>query len=87
MDQALGMIGMIGEITVTKDLETGKIILSKPEAVPLITHYDSGFANVRIYRWENYTEELGKRHGCPGFTYDFAKKTIEKQVNIVDYLP
>lgn len=87
MDQALGMIGMIGEITVTKDLETGKIILSEPEAVPLITHYDSGFANVRIYRWENYTEELGKRHGCPGFTYDFAKKTIEKQVNIVDYLP
>lgn len=87
MDQALGMIGMIGEITVTKDLETGKIILSDPTAVPLITHYDSGFANVRIYRWENYTEELGKRHGCPGFTYDFAKKTIEKQVNIVDYLP
>lgn len=87
MDQALGMIGMIGEITVTKDLETGKIILSEPEAVPLITHYDSGFANVRIYRWENYTKELGNRHGCPGFSYDFAKNTIEKQVKIVDYLP
>ena len=87
MDQALGMIGMIGEITVTKDLETGKIILSEPEAVPLITHYDSGFANVRIYRWENYTEELGKRHGCAGFNYKFAKNTIEKQVKIVDYLP
>lgn len=86
MDQALGMIGMLGELTVTKDLETGKIIISEPEAIPIITHYDSGFANVKIYRWENYTEELGNRHGCAGFTYNFAKKTIEKQLQIVDYL-
>ena len=89
MDQALGMIGMLGEITVTKDLKTGKIILSEPEAIPIVTHYDnnSSHSNLKIYRWENYTEELASKHGCPGFTYNLAKNTIEKRLQIVDYLP
>ncbi|MCH5195591.1 MAG: CapA family protein [Oscillospiraceae bacterium] len=89
MDVPLGMFGMIGEITVTKDLETGKIILSEPEAIPIVTHYDnnSSHSNLKIYRWDNYTEELAKKHGCPSFTYSLAKKTFENQLRIVDYLP
>ncbi|MCH5203807.1 MAG: CapA family protein [Oscillospiraceae bacterium] len=89
MDVPLGMMGMIGELTVTKDLQTGEIILSEPKAIPIVTHYDStsSHANLKIYLWDNYTEELAKKHGCPGFTYSLAKNTFEKQLQIVDYLP
>ncbi len=87
MDQPLGMIGMLGKLTVTKDLETGKIILSDPEAVPIVTHYESGYANVKIYRFENYTKELAEKNACPYFTYSFAEKQFEKVLKIVDYLP
>ena len=89
MDIPLGVLGMIGEVTVTKDLETGEITLSEPEALPIVTHYDNDAANsnLKIYRWEDYTEELAAKHGCPGFTYSFAKATFDEQLKIVDYLP
>ena len=89
MDVPLGMLGMIGELTVTKDLETGKIILSEPEAVPIVSHYDNDAANsnLKIYLWEDYTEELAAKHGCPSFTYSMAKQQFDKQLKIVDYLP
>ncbi len=89
MDIPLGMVGMIGELTITKNLETGEITLSEPEALPIVTHYDNDAANsnLKIYRWEDYTEELAAKHGCPGFSYSFAKATFDEQLKIVDYLP
>ncbi len=87
MDIPLGMLGIVGKITITKDLKTGDTMLSNPDAVPIVTHYDSGYSNIKIYRFENYTKELGEKHGCPYFDYSFAEKQFEKVVKIVDYLP
>ncbi len=87
MDQPLGMLGMIGGLTVTKELDTGKIVLSEPEATPIVTHYGSNYSNITVYRFENYTEELAKKHGCPYFSYSFAEKQFEKVLKVVDYLP
>lgn len=87
MDQPLGMLGMIGGLTVTKELDTGNIVLSEPEATPIVTHYEGSYSNIKIYRFENYTEELAKKHGCPYFSYSFAKTQFEKVLKVVNYLP
>ncbi len=88
MDIPLGVLGMIGELTVTKDLETGEITLSEPDAIPIVSHYDNDAAhsNLKIYLWDEYTEALAAKHGCSGFSYNFAKTTFENELKIVDYI-
>lgn len=86
MDNPLAMVGILGSIIVTKDISTNEITLSSPEAIPIITHYDSGYQNVRIYKWSNYTRELAASHGCAGFSYEYAEELIARQAVIRDYL-
>lgn len=80
MDNPYSMVELLGKITVTKNLKTGEITLSDPSAVPLINHYDSGYRNIRIYPFSEYTEELGYAHGCKGSSYSFFKRVIEENI-------
>ncbi len=80
MDNPCSMVEMLGRITVTKNLRTGDITLSDANAVPLINHYDSGYRNVRIYPFSEYTPELGAMHGCTGTSYDFFDRVIRENI-------
>ena len=86
MSNPLSMVGMLGEITVNKNAETGEITLSDAGAIPIITQYGSGFDNIRICQWSSYTRELAAAHGCSGFSYDFAEDLINSKVVICDLL-
>ncbi len=85
MDNPLAMIGMLGFLTVNK-YSYGKTEIVNTGALPIITHYEDGYKNVKIYNWSGYSEELAKKHGCTGFTYEFAKKIIKSKIVIEDYL-
>lgn len=65
------MLGGIADITFEKDLATGKTTVSSVYLIPTITHYNSGFTNVRIIPFANYNEELASQHGVNSnsFTY------------------
>ena len=80
MDNPYSMVEMLGRITVTKDNATGEITLSGAEAVPLINHYDSGYRNVRVYPFSDYTAELAASHGCAGTSMEFFKRVIEENI-------
>ncbi|MGN0699557.1 MAG: CapA family protein, partial [Oscillospiraceae bacterium] len=80
MDNPYSMVEMLGRITVTKDNATGEITLSGAEAVPLINHYDSGYRNVRVYPFSDYTAELAAAHGCAGTSMEFFKRVIEENI-------
>ena len=79
-DVARSMVGMLGGITVEKNELTGEITLEKPYAVPIINHYDSGYRNIRLYPFSEYTEELGSAHGCSGTSYGFFRELIEENI-------
>lgn len=79
-DVARSMVGMLGGITVEKNMLTGEITLESPYAVPIINHYDSGYRNIRLYPFSEYTEELGNAHGCSGTSYNFFEQLIEENI-------
>ena len=79
-DVARSMVGMLGGITVEKNMLTGEITLESPYAVPIINHYDSGYRNIRLYPFSEYTKELGNSHGCSGTSYNFFEQLIEENI-------
>lgn len=62
-EEAPRMLGGIAEVTIEKD-ETGTYI-SNAGIVPIVTHYENGFANYHyaIYKLTDYNEELASIHG------------------------
>lgn len=59
---------------------------------PTVTHYDAHFADLRLYLYQDYTEELASRHGMNAkrsFTLDYITEYLEGhhligRENIVD---
>jgi poly-gamma-glutamate synthesis protein (capsule biosynthesis protein) len=49
------------------------------EFKPVINHYNSGFANIKIIPFEEYSEDLARTHGA-GISYEYIKKIINKQM-------
>jgi len=59
----ISMIGLVMDFNVTKNLKTNMITISDVKAIPVITHYDSNYANVTVYPYNQYSEDLAKVHG------------------------
>ncbi len=70
------LIGGIADMTVTKDFESGKVTVSNLKLMPVITHYESGFKNVRIYPYYEYTSELASSHGVRNYHSEFSYSYI-----------
>ncbi len=67
------MLGGIADVTVTKDLGTGKTKIESATLIPTITHFGSNFCDVRIIPLADYSEELASQHGVnsDSFTYNY----------------
>lgn len=57
------LLGAMVEITITGvEGDPASLTVSQVKAVPLVQHYEKGYANYRIYLLQDYTEELAKKH-------------------------
>lgn len=63
----LTMVGILGGVTVNKNMTSGEIYFSDIKAIPLITQYGYNYSNIHIVPYANYTDELFEKHGCEGF--------------------
>lgn len=88
--QMLGdnMISYVFTFTVTKTTQpdgASKTVLSDVKAVPAVTHYDTGYKNVREYLYRDYTPELAAQHGCransPAFDYEYIRWVLEENID------
>lgn len=51
---------------------------------PIVTHYDSGYSNLRLYKLSDYTPELASAHGVRqygSFSYDYIIEVLKNSVN------
>ena len=84
-DRGARMIGGMLDLDVTKDFESDSISVTRCEFVPIITHYDRGFANNRLYPFSEYTEELADSHGVraysPEFSLDYIRETVRSVID------
>jgi len=77
------MIGAMANIKIDMEKNSGEIRISEPEIVPMITHYDAGNYNVRLYSLEQYTQELAASHGVvvshgKNFSMAFIRETLNE---------
>ncbi len=59
-------------------------VFSNIKLVPIVTHYEYGYANVKIYKFSDYTAELASAHGVRSnskFSYDYIKSVLENTIN------
>jgi len=73
--QAPNLIGGVIELTVVKD--GNNISVKAPRFHPVITHYGTGFGNVRLIAWPDYTPALAASHGVRGYDSRFGYTYIE----------
>lgn len=80
-DKGARMIGGILDVTFTKETADAHPIITSAGLIPIVTQYDGGFRNIRLYPWSSYTPELAKSHGVRNndskFSYDFIKNTLD----------
>ncbi|MGI5893240.1 MAG: CapA family protein [Candidatus Merdivicinus sp.] len=89
-DRGVRMIGGMLDVDITKNFETDTISVTRCEFVPIITHYDRGFANNRLYPLSEYTEELANSHGVRAYSPEFSRDYILQTVRDVidaEFLP
>lgn len=68
------LVGEIADLDIVVDGETNEVTFENVGAIPVINHYDNGkFANMRLYPYYMYTEELASGHGVPYAPYGYAK--------------
>ena len=78
------VVGEMGGFDLVKHGDTGKVTVENVTCMPVITHYEAQFANLRLYPYSMYTEELANSHALP-YTHvypetakDFGMKTINR---------
>ncbi len=76
------MIGGALDVTVVKQPD-GSILLEDPKFLPVVTHYDPGYANVRTILLRDYTAELAQNHGVRAQTPAFSLEYIHNIVTTV----
>lgn len=78
------MIGGVLDFNVRKNGVTEEITIEDVKFIPVVTHYDWGFADIRVYPFSEYTKELADAHGVRAksdFSYDFIVKTLTDNIS------
>ena len=85
MNRGPCMLGGVLDLTLTKHYDTGAVSVDAAKLIPVVNHFDSGYANIRAYPFSEYTEALAKVHGVrkytSGFDYEYLKDVLKKAVD------
>ncbi len=69
---SFNMIGGMADFSLKR--ENGKVTVEDVQVMPVITHYEDGsLANLRVYPYDQYTDELVADHGLPYSPWGTAK--------------
>ena len=55
--------------------------VQNPRLIPTVTQYENGYADIRVYLYRDYTDELGAAHG--NFTLDrsYIQQVLESSID------
>ena len=79
-DMPDNMIGAILDVTFQKTTAadgTVTVEIQNPVLHPVITQYEPHYANIRVYLYKDYTDELGAAHG----NFALSRASIEQVLN------
>lgn len=59
------VVGEMANFNIVKNGETGAVTVEDIGVMPVITHYEDSFSNLRLYPYNLYTPELADSHALP----------------------
>lgn len=71
------MLGGLLNFEMVKNNKSGEITIENVTFEGVVTHFGSGYSNLRVYPFESYTEELASKHGVRSNTSSFSRKYLE----------
>ncbi len=71
-------------VTVADKSDKKEVSVTDVKLTPIVTHYDSGYTNLRLYKLSNYTPELALAHGVRSYSYFSYDYILEVLKNAVD---
>ena len=77
------MVGEMNSFNLVKHGDTGKVTVEDVKCKPVITHYDAGFANLRLYPYDLYTTELANAHALP-YTHAYPETAKDFGKGVID---
>ena len=60
--KSVNLVGIMAAVTFGKDFTTGNITYEKPVITPVITHFNAGFGEFRLYPLAGYSDSLAAAH-------------------------
>lgn len=78
------MIGAILDITFEKTTQpdgSSEIALRNPKLHPVITQYEDHYANIRVYPYRDYTDELGAAHGNFSLSRAYIEQVLADSID------
>ena len=82
--QADNMIGAVLGITMEKTTQpdgTVTVTLKDPGLYPTVTQYESGYRDIRVYPYPDYTDEMGAAHGNFTLSRDQIRGVLEQSID------
>lgn len=78
------MIGLILDITMQKTTApdgTVTVELRDPRLHPTVTQYENGYSNIRVYLFDDYTDEMGAAHGNFSLSREYIQGVLDDSVD------
>ncbi|MDE7194904.1 MAG: CapA family protein, partial [Oscillospiraceae bacterium] len=78
------LVSGILEFNVTFTDKSEAPVISDIRLTPIVTHYDYGYANLRLYKLSDYTPELAAAHGVrqySSFGYDYIINVLRNAID------
>lgn len=80
-DNMIGAILSIEFEKITQPDGTSTTVLLNPQLVPTVTQYENGYADIRVYLFRDYTDELGAAHGNFTLSRDYIQQVLQESID------
>ena len=77
------MIGAILSVEFEKTTQpdgSSTTVVQNPQLVPTVTQYENGYADIRVYLFRDYTDELGAAHGNFTLSRDYIQQVLQESI-------
>ena len=78
------MIGAVLDITFQKTTQpdgTVQIEMVDPKLHGVVTQYEAGYKNIRVYPYSDYTDEMGAAHGEFTLSREQIEQTLRDSID------
>lgn len=78
------MIGAILSVEFEKTTQpdgSSTTVVLNPQLIPTVTQYENGYADIRVYLYRDYTDELGAAHGNFTLSRDYIQQVLQESID------